>query len=204
VLRRPGGSLPRPLAEASVSRSSVNAPGRRPEQARAGPALGALASGQMRAQGRDAVSSPAPWMPVGPAPCFWRGAGRSARCARHLLGRRRKPRTPRRTVLPQAFRRRSQMRRTSMVQRFRSLSRALSWAPVGRLRSYDPGVRRQGREMLARSANEPAAARVLALAWLAGDGIVEGLRTLLLHRRQAVCARRAAALSIAIACARSS
>jgi hypothetical protein len=50
-------------------------PAARPEQARAGPALGALASGRKRAQGRDAVSSPAPWMPVGPAPCFWREAG---------------------------------------------------------------------------------------------------------------------------------
>ena len=49
-------------------------------EGRAGPALGALASGRKRAQGRDAVSSPASWMPVGPARCFWRRAGRSPPC----------------------------------------------------------------------------------------------------------------------------
>ena len=60
----------------------------RPEQARAGPALGALASGRQRAQGRDVVSSRAPWMPVGPAPCFWRFAGRVCLWSRdlHRLG----------------------------------------------------------------------------------------------------------------------
>ena len=56
----------------AIGSSRRRTPAARPEQARAGPALGALPSGRKPAQGRDAVSSPAPWMPVGPTPCFWR------------------------------------------------------------------------------------------------------------------------------------
>jgi hypothetical protein len=64
-----------------IGSSRRRTPAARPEQARAGPALGALASWRKRAQGRDAVSSPGPWMPVGPAPCFWRRAGLERRGA---------------------------------------------------------------------------------------------------------------------------
>jgi hypothetical protein len=48
-------------------------------------------------QGRDAVASPAPWIPVGPAPCFWRIRGKLAPAARDLQYRRRG--TRRRVVL---------------------------------------------------------------------------------------------------------
>jgi hypothetical protein len=44
----------------AIGSSRRRTPATRPEQARAGPALGALASGRKRAQGRDAVSSLAP------------------------------------------------------------------------------------------------------------------------------------------------
>jgi len=45
----------------------------------------ALASGRKRAQGRDAVSSSGPRMPVGSAPCFWRGARAPRRLGTDLL-----------------------------------------------------------------------------------------------------------------------
>ena len=62
----------------AIGSSRRRTPAARPEQARAGPALGTLPSGRKPAQGRDAVSSPAPWMPVGPAPCFWRNVRRTS------------------------------------------------------------------------------------------------------------------------------
>jgi hypothetical protein len=57
----------------------------RPQQARRGPGRG-RSHGRMRARERGGVSSPGPVdTPVGPAPCFWRGAGSAARSGRHPL-----------------------------------------------------------------------------------------------------------------------
>ena len=75
------------LAEASVSRSLADTLGVRPDRARSGPVLGRSHLGGSARGKRDDVSSRVPLDAAGPAPCFWRSAGRSGLRPRHLLRR---------------------------------------------------------------------------------------------------------------------
>jgi hypothetical protein len=76
-LRGPSDRLKDSAAPSVRARTSSNA-------GATWPGTRAFASGRKRAQGRDAVSSPAPWMPVGPVPCLWRKARRSRWTGRDL------------------------------------------------------------------------------------------------------------------------
>ena len=85
----PGKSCDNPCSrQGDGTRQRRRTPAARPEQERGGPGIEALASGRKRAQGRDAASPRVPSMLVGPAPCFWRFAGRVCLWSRdlHRLG----------------------------------------------------------------------------------------------------------------------
>jgi hypothetical protein len=72
--------------DAGLSRLAALTLGGRSQQARAGPVLGRSHLRDSE-RGDATVFSPASWMPVGPAPCFWRFAGRVCLWSRDLHGR---------------------------------------------------------------------------------------------------------------------